>query len=143
MISAVFLNTNLKFIRKVLNIGHMPIKKSSQGLYLLPFTSVLIAVGIKDFFFRNFRVTLYMKTLNPSLSVNVVGNNDWHKYIHVHSLSTLKSFIADMKEYSMKRTTKQQKVMKQGPLLQTMRKMSKQIAFLTITMLEFSVVFFF
>lgn len=50
MISSVFLNTNLKFIRKVLSIGHVPIKKSSQGLFLLLFTSVLIAVGIKIFF---------------------------------------------------------------------------------------------
>ena len=65
MISAVFLNTNLKFIRKVLNIGHMPIKKSSQGLFLLPFTSVLIAVGIKDFFFQKLQSDTVYEALEP------------------------------------------------------------------------------
>ena len=96
--SAVFLNIDLTFIRQVLSIGDVcPIERSSQGMFLLLFTSVLIAVGIKDFFFINLIVILYMKKVNPSFSLNV-GNNDWDKHMHVHSLSTLKSFLADMRQ---------------------------------------------
>ena len=48
--------------------------------------------------------------------------------------------LADMGQYSIRRTTKQHKMMHQGPLPQTRRKMAIQIVFITITMSDFSVV---